>query len=222
MSSAFTEQELEQIANQLGKPQGADGIITAGRMAHTNNNMTQNTIAALELVEGDVVLEVGPGNGTHVKHLMGLAPGLRYYGVDISDLMVTEATKINEADVKSGSASFELTPANRLNFKTDFFDKIFTVNTLYFWEDPKAYAEEIRRVLKPGGIFCLAIATKEFMEGLPFTKYKFKLYDVQSVETLIREAGFAIADILLQKDLTTSHTGQAVDRDIIIVRAKKV
>jgi len=221
MSKILDEEQLKHIANQLGRPEGADGILTAERMAHTNNNMTKSAIAALDLVEGDVVLEIGPGNGTHVKDLMSTAPNIRYYGVDISETMVVEAGKINEADVQHGNVSFELTDADQLNFKANFFDKIFTVNTLYFWEHPSAYAAEIRRVLKPDGIFCLAIATREFMEQLPFTKYKFKLYDAHTVGTLLKGAGFSTIEMIFQKDLTTSHTGEAVDRDIIIVKAQK-
>lgn len=215
------EQQLQEIAAQLSCPEGADGILTAGRMAHTNNNMIKSAIAALNLHEKDRVLEIGPGNGFHVKELMHSAPFIRYYGVDISETMVAEAAKINAADIKKGKVSFELTHAGQLNFKADFFDKIFTVNTLYFWEDPIAYASEIRRVLKSGGLFCLAIATREFMEQLPFTKYKFKLYDGPSVEALLKKAGFSIVEMSFQKDLTTSHTGEAVDRDIIIATAQK-
>lgn len=215
------EEKLRQIANQLSRPRGADGIVTAGRMAHTNDSMTKSAIAALDIADGDVVLEIGPGNGTHVRHIMDITPNIRYYGADISDTMIAEASKINESYVKKGSVSFVLTDADKLSFSPGFFDRIFTVNTLYFWHDPEAYALEIRRLLKPKGLFCLAIATKEFMEKLPFTKYGFKLYDVSAVETLLKAAGFSIVQISLQKDLTTSHTGEAIERDIIIVTANK-
>ncbi|SMD13188.1 class I SAM-dependent methyltransferase [Pedobacter nyackensis] len=219
--SKLTEQQLREIAGQLGKPEGADGIMTAERMAHTNNNMTKSAIEALDIAKGDVVLEIGPGNGTHVKDLMTKASGIRYYGVDISDTMVAEANRINEAEVNKGQVSFSLTAADKLNFDDEFFDKIFTVNTLYFWADPLAYAAEIKRVLKHGGLFCLAIGTKEFMEKLPFTKYRFKLYDASDAEQLFRSAGFIVTDVKQQKDLTTSHTGEIVDRDIIIMTARR-
>lgn len=215
------ESQLKHIASQLGRPEGADGILTAERMAHTNNNMTKSAIATLDLVDGDIVLEIGPGNGTHVKDLMNDAPNIHYYGLDISETMVAEANKINDTAVKNGKVSFELTEADQIRFKNDFFDKIFTVNTLYFWEDPEAYAKEVLRVLKPDGLLCLAIATKAFMEQLPFTKYNFKLYDGHTVEELLKRAGFSAVEIISQKDLTTSHTGEIVDRDIMLVKAKK-
>lgn len=217
----FNDEQLEQIANQLSKPDGADGLLTAERMAHTNNNMTRCAIAALNLAEGDSVLEIGFGNGSHVKDLMGHSPLIRYYGVDISETMVEEATKLNESIMTDGMVSFTLTAADRLNFEAGFFDKIYTVNTLYFWEEPQAYAKELFRVLKPDGLLCLAIATKAFMEQLPFTKYKFKLYDAAAVDNLLNEAGFSFVNISAQKDPTTNFAGEMVDRDILIVTAKK-
>ncbi|MNL00749.1 Demethylrebeccamycin-D-glucose O-methyltransferase [compost metagenome] len=221
MKEPLSEEVLMHIASQLSKPEGADGILTAERMAHTNHNMTLAAIAALGIADRDIILEIGPGNGTHVGHLMEIGSNVRYYGVDISDTMVAEAVKINEGLLHTGKVSFELTGADKLNFSNNFFDKIFTVNTLYFWEYPALYAQEILRILKPGGIFCLAIATAEFMKGLPFTKYKFKLYDAVAVESLLTAAGFSIVRISEQKDLTTSHTGEEVDRDIIVVTATK-
>lgn len=221
MKEPLSEEVLMHIASQLSKPEGADGILTAERMAHTNKNMTNAAIGALKLSGKDVILEIGPGNGAHVKYLSGFSADLHYYGADISDTMVTEARRINADLCATGQVSFELTVADQLNFRDNFFDKIFTVNTLYFWETPLLYAQEIRRVLKPDGLFCLAIATEEFMKGLPFTKYKFKLYNTASVTALLTSAGFSIVTINEQKDLTSSHTGEVVSRDIILVTAKK-
>lgn len=221
MKEPLSEEVLMHIASQLSKPEGADGLITAERMAHTNNNMTLAAIGALALTEGDTVLEIGPGNGSHVSQLMSKAPDLRYYGADISDTMVAEAANINKELLDTGKVSFELTEADKLNFSDSFFDKIFTVNTLYFWQEPALYAQEILRVLKPGGIFCLAIATEEFMKQLPFTKYRFKLYSAAAAENLLLGAGFSMLSISEQKDLTSSHTGEVVNRDIILITATK-
>ncbi|SMD06717.1 class I SAM-dependent methyltransferase [Pedobacter africanus] len=221
MKEPLSEEVLMHIASQLSKPEGADGLVTAERMAHTNNNMTLAAIGALALAERDVVLEIGPGNGSHVSQLMSKAADLRYYGADISATMVAEAAAINKKLLDTGKVSFELTEADKLNFGTGFFDKIFTVNTLYFWEEPMLYAGEVLRVLKAGGIFCLAIATEEFMKELPFTKYRFKLYNAAAAENLLLGAGFSILNISEQKDLTSSHTGEVVNRDIIVITATK-
>lgn len=222
MENKWTEQDLMQMASQLSCPEGAEGIKTAQRMAHTNDQMTQETFKALQLTAGDEVLEIGPGNGSHVKSLMQQAENIRYCGIDISETMVEAAQQLNLELMRTNAISFNLTPANRLNFNANTFDKIFTVNTIYFWEDPEAYAREIFRVMKPGGIFSLGFASRDFMEGLPFTKYRFNLYDKVAVEALVVKAGFTMLDFIEFLDVTTSNTGAVVERAVLIARATKI
>jgi ubiquinone/menaquinone biosynthesis C-methylase UbiE len=221
MESKWTEQDLMQIANQLSCPEGEEGIKTAQRMAHANDQMTQETYKALQLSAGEHILEIGPGNGNHVRNLTSLAKNLKYCGVDISETMVVAAKELNADLLDTGAASFHLTPADQLNFSANTFDKIFTVNTIYFWQDAEAYAREILRVLKPGGIFSLGFASRDFMEGLPFTKYRFNLYDKVAVETLLTKAGFSVLDFIEFLDVTTSNAGMVVEREVLIARATK-
>lgn len=221
MKKEWTEEELKQVASQLSQPKGDAGIKTAERMALSNENMIARTVESLRLEAGEKVLEIGPGNGSHVAWLMDKTTGLSYTGADISMTMIEEANKINDAMVSSGSVSFELSDGEHLDFPADTFQKIFTVNTLYFWKDPRAYATEIYKVLKPGGRFCTAFATKEFMEQLPFTKWGFQLYTASMSAQLLEDAGFHIMEITEEKDLTQSNLGTAVQRDIVIVTAGK-
>lgn len=222
MENKWTEQDLIQMASQLSCPEGEEGIKTAQRMARTNDQMTRETFKALQLTAGDEVLEIGPGNGSHVKNLMQLAENIKYCGIDISETMVEAARELNLELMSSNPVSFSLTPADRLNFNGNSFDKIFTVNTIYFWEDPEAYATEIFRVMKPGGIFSLGFASRDFMEGLPFTKYRFNLYDKVAVQALLVKAGFAVLNFIEFLDVTTSNTGVVVERAVLIARATKI
>ncbi|RQO74060.1 class I SAM-dependent methyltransferase [Pedobacter sp. KBW06] len=221
MKKEWTEEELKEVASQLSQPKGKAGIKTGERMALSNENMITRTIESLALSDDEKVLEIGQGNGSHVGLLMDKAKDLLYTGTDISMTMIEEAKRINAALINSGSVSFELSDGEHLDFPADTFQKIFTVNTLYFWKDPKAYAAEIYKVLKPGGRFCIAFAAKEFMEQLPFTKWEFQLYTAQMLSQLLEEVGFHILDIIEEKDHTQSNLGTAVQRDIVIVAAGK-
>lgn len=221
MKKEWTEEELKEVASQLSQPKGDAGIKTGERMALSNENMITRTMESLQLSAGEKVLEIGQGNGSHVALLMEKATGLYYTGTDISSTMMEEATRINDTLVGLGSVSFELSDGEHLDFPTDTFQKIFTVNTLYFWKDPQAYAAEIYKVLKPGGRFCIAFAAKEFMEQLPFTKWNFQLYTTQMLCQLLEEAGFHILEIIEEKDYTQSNLGTTVQRDIVIVAAGK-
>ena len=221
MSENPIKPDFKEIAGQLGCPSGEKGIKTAESMAINNSNMIELTISALDLKPSDVVLEIGPGSGSHVVPLLKNIKHLLYYGVDISALMISEAIKLNSASVASGRADFSLSDGEKLNFSADFFTKIFTVNTLYFWKDPKAYATEIWRVLKPGGIFNLTFGSRDFMEKLPFTQYDFQLYSQQEAEELLISSGFEIKNTCLHTEKVRSNAGMEVERDLIIINAVK-
>lgn len=222
MPDHLNKPDFKEIAGQLSCPNGDNGIKTAEKMAINNGYMIALTIASLDPKSNDVILEIGPGNGSHVIPLLAATKHLLYYGVDISTLMVEEAIKLNAEAVSSGRADFSLSDGMQLNFAAGFFTKIFTVNTLYFWKDPKGYATEILRVLKPGGLFSLTFATREFMEKLPFTQYNFHLYSREEAEELLISSGFEIREVHLHKEMVRSNAaGMKVERDIIIINAFK-
>lgn len=222
MSNDLNKSDFKEIAGQLGCPNGDKEIKTAEMMAINNGHMIALTIASLNPKPNDVILEIGPGNGSHVVSLLAATKHLLYYGVDISTLMVQEAIKLNKEAVSSARADFSLSNGMQLNFAAGFFTKVFTVNTLYFWKDPKAYAVEILRVLRPGGLFSLTFAPRAFMEKLPFTQYDFRLYSREEAEDLLISSGFEIKEVHLHKEMVRSNAaGMEAERDIIIINAVK-
>ncbi|MCE7038841.1 class I SAM-dependent methyltransferase [Dyadobacter sp. CY312] len=221
MQREWTEDDLKEIASQLGNPTGKGGVKTGEMMNLSNNGMIATTVALLGIRAGHTVLEIGPGNGKHVSAILESTEELQYTGLDISETMIAEATQLNSTRVMDGSVNFVLSNGKTIPFTPHFFDRIFTVNTIYFWKDPLHYAKEILRVLKPGGIFNLALADKSFMEKLPFTKYGFQLYDRKSVAKLMTGAGFEIVDVIEQIDITVGNMGQPVERDIMVLICRK-
>lgn len=219
MSEELNENHLREIAAQLSCPTGDRGLKTAENMAINNGGMTSLAIAAIGLVQDDVVLEIGPGNGSHVPGLLKGFKHVLYYGVDISELMITEARKLN-AGIES--ADFSLSDGERLNFADGFFSKVFTVNTIYFWKDVPEYLKEIFRVLKPGGLFSVVFGSKEFMVSLAFTKYGFKLYNARQVSQQLTGAGFKHITIARSTEQVRSNGGGMVNREVIIVNAVKI
>ena len=221
MSEIKDETQLMEIAKQLNCPSGEYGILTAQNMALHNHNMISEAILVLGPTDDQRILEIGPSGGDHVPKVFKQAKGLKYYGVDISELMVLESIKANQKLVNSGQATFTLANGKTLAFFNEFFDCAFTVNTIYFWNEPVAYAQEIMRVLKPGGFFSVAFAPKDFMEKLPFTKYTFKLYSLEEARALFISAGFAIINSDSHQETITSNAGQTIDREFIILTLQK-
>jgi len=221
MQKEWTEDDLKEIARQLGKPEGELGLKTGQMMNKSNGAMIRRAFELLEIKSFEKVLEIGPGNGEHVEELLQNTSETRYWGVDISETMIVEANKINESLINQGKVSFVSSDGKMLPFEDHCFDKIFTVNTIYFWQEPGSYAFEIYRILKPGGTFCLALADRSFMEKLPFTQFGFQLYDKESAKKRMENTGFVIEKVVEELDITVGNMGQQVEREIIIVVCKK-
>ena len=221
MQKAWPENDLKEIARQLGKPDGELGLKTGLMMNRSNGAMIRRTVELLDIQDNEQILELGPGNGEHVADLLAAGSDLFYTGADISETMILEAIKMNEDVVNRGKVSFVLSNGEKLPFQNDSFHKIFTVNTIYFWENPENYAQEIYRTLKANGTFCLALAAKSFMEKLPFTKYGFQLYDKDSALKSMQSAGFLIDQVVEEMDVTIGNMGQQVEREIIILICTK-
>src|SRR5690606_18538401 len=146
------------VAAQLAKPEGEAGVLTAAHMNISNADMTRYAIDVLDCRAGDRVLEIGPGNGRFASYVLAKADDIHYTGVDISETMVATDGEINGDDINRGRAAFEWTDGVHFPFRDAVFHRIFTVNTLYFWKQPAVQLAQIRRILKPDGCFCLAIA----------------------------------------------------------------
>lgn len=214
----LTEVELKELAKQLRCPDGEGGIKVGEMMNFTNSNIINKAIESIDLQNGDIVLEIGPGNGSHVKEIIA-GTKINYYGIDISETMIAEAEKLNRG---LGNITFQQSEANNINFQDHFFDKVFTTNTIYFWEHPQDYAYELSRILKPEGIISIGFIPKSTMQNIPFAKFGFVLYDIETVIQLLKTAGFSNLTVKTEKEFVTSNSGEQIEREFVILSAKKL
>ncbi|SHG01596.1 Methyltransferase domain-containing protein [Fodinibius roseus] len=216
----LSEAEIRELAGQLRSPQGEQGIDVGQKMHETNINMTMAGVDALKLVKGDILLEIGHGNASHVKQTLNRDHGLHYAGLDISETMHEEARRINSALIDRGHASFHLYGGETFPFPDNLFHKIMTVNTIYFWDRPSAILEEAHRVLKPEGLLSIVFAQKSFMEELPFVEYGFRLYDNNDIERLVEQTLFEIIHTQTVTEQVESKDGSQVERTFTTITLK--
>jgi len=214
-----SDEDLKNIARQLSCPEGEHGIKTGEVMHASNIGMTSAAIDALDLKSNETVLEIGHGNAGHIAQLLSKADNLRYFGADISATIIAEAEKNNQDFIDRGIVRFNLTDGNGLPYGDNLFDKIFTVNTIYFWKNPIAYLNEIKRVLKSNGTLAICFADKTFMQNLPFTCYGFTLYEVEKVRELLESVDFTIINTLKNLEKVQSKTGEQIERTYYVLVA---
>ncbi|NMH89473.1 class I SAM-dependent methyltransferase [Flavivirga algicola] len=187
LDSKLTPKEL---AKHLRQPEGETGKEIGLQMNKGNKHICLNSYKVLNPKNKNHILEIGMGNGFFVKDLLKMADDLTYIGVDFSPIMVDEANFINEGLIKSGKVRFEQASIERLPFNDDTFDCITTTNTLYFWPQPQDNAEELLRVLKPGGTLLIAYRSKSFLNKLELSKHGFTKYEIADVENILIKSGF--------------------------------
>lgn len=217
----MNENDFKKLAQQLRKPSGEDGVNTGEMMFQTNGSMIRRSINLLSVSDGDHIVEMGYGNGAHLDYLFQKASDMNYSGIDISETMQKEASQRNQERVKAGVADFLLGNGIEIPLADSRADKFFTVNTVYFWEDHAAVLQEIQRVLKPGGMLCIALGSQNFMEKLPFVKNGFRLFHPDKIKELTEKEGFAISRLLVEKEEVTTKLMDVKEREVIYVVAKK-
>lgn len=221
MPDKILKKEVRAIEGQLKCPTGIEGIEIAKMMHNSNINMTIESIKALKLEDHNSVLEIGHGNCMHLSKILKQAIGICYFGLEISKTMHHEAKRLSEQYFQENDIEFSLYNGENIPFKNNMFDKIVTVNTIYFWINPLLFLREIYRVLVEGGIFVLAFVQKESMRDLPFVMSKFKLFNSQEVKNIIIETKFKLVDIITKTENVKSKIGTLVNRKFTVLTLKK-
>ena len=114
----------------------------------------------LPLEAGDLVLDLGCGEGRHVISAY-IEADIQAVGVDLShtDLVAAQG-KFSDFDEPDNAAkSFGLSSADALQlpFADNTFDKVICSEVLEHIPDYRSALVEISRVLKPGGLFCASV-----------------------------------------------------------------
>ena len=214
------QEKLKILAQNLANPEGEKGIEIGEMMNATTIGMTLESIKELLIEDSEHILEIGHGNAGHVKSILNRAQNIKYTGIDISATMHNEAKRLNEAF--RDQADFVLYDGEKLPFEDNTFDKIFTVNTVYFWKQPVDYLNEVYRVLKKTGIFILTFAQKDFMEKLPFTQFDFTLYNTDEMEETVSGSYFSRMTVSERGEEVKSKTGdETITRNYTILTIKK-
>ena len=108
--------------------------------------LQSEALEALELREGDRVLDVGCGTGAAVRAAAEVVE--RAVGVDLSPKMLAEA---RERAQGLSNAEFVEGDSERLPFGDGEFTAVLCTTSLHHYPHPDAAAREIARVLAPGG-----------------------------------------------------------------------
>lgn len=116
---------------------------------------------------------------------------------DLSESAVVQnALKRNYKGIEAGKIKLDIGDCCNLSFENDFFDAITSINTIYFWNDTLQGLREIFRTLKPEGVFCNVVYTKEWLQKLSYTKTGFRFFEKEDLIVQGQQAGFSDVEII--------------------------
>ena len=177
------------IAKQFSRPSGLGGKLVCHIMNRQNSPLYEETIRLLPLSGTDSVLDIGCGNGYVMNMLARQCDGM-FTGIDTSASIIEAALWRNRGFVKSGKMKFLCQNACEMSFADCSFEKAYTINTVYFWENLSGTMAEIRRVLIPNGLFINTLYTNETLSRFSHTQIGYRRFTVEQLISAGVKAGF--------------------------------
>src|SRR5688500_12963568 len=108
----------------------------------------ERCLDAIKGVQGKL-LEVGCGAGRYTRSFLHYRPDLEVHGCDISHIALAEA----KAADTTGKIAYKLGDALNLPYEDKSFDIVLLFDVFEHVTDVGKAADEVARVLKPGGVF---------------------------------------------------------------------
>ncbi len=143
--------------DNMRKPQGKLGNIQLKSMNKEHTPVSLWGLKHLKIKSEDIILDVGCGGGMNINRMAENAK--KVYGIDYSIESVKLSREVNERFINEGKVEIQEGNVKNLPFEDDTFDIVTAFETVYFWPDIEKCFGEVKRVLKPGGIFLIGMET---------------------------------------------------------------
>jgi ubiquinone/menaquinone biosynthesis C-methylase UbiE len=123
------------------------------KMERHHLDITEKTMRRMDLRPGQRVLDLGCGSGWATRLLARVTGGGPHgsgqvVGIDISDEMIRQA---RAASKEFKNVKFVVGSAAQIPWKENFFDRVLSVESFYYYPDQDRALAELFRVMAPGG-----------------------------------------------------------------------
>ena len=187
---------MEVPAGHPEKPQGEHGPALLARMnGGHHEDLALWGLAQLDVAEAGEIVDIGCGGGANIARLLERAPHARVTGVDYSPLSVEASREHNADAIAAGRCDVLEGNASDLPFPDASFDVATAFETTYYWDLETAFPE-VRRILKPGGLFLVCNEDDggdpeilDLAERIP----SMVIYTPAALQEALEKAGFDIA-----------------------------
>ena len=170
------------------------------KMERHHLDITEKTMRLMDLRSGERVLDMGCGSGWATRLLARMvSEGPQGFGqvvgVDISDEMVRQA---RAASKDFDNVMFVVGSAAQIPWEENFFDKVLSVESFYYYPDQDRALAELFRVLAPRGRMFILI-----------NLYKDNPYSLQWVDKL--KVPVQVRSLAEYAELLKKHAFESVE-----------
>lgn len=142
---------------QYSRPAGVLGWFIGEKMIRQHKPETLWTIENLQLQENERILEIGCGAGFAMKQIASLNGGHTVTGLDLSETLLQSAAIRNKKAITQKQMALVHGTVEEMPFPDEKFTAVFSIHSVYFWEDLFKSLREIERVLSPGGTVLITL-----------------------------------------------------------------
>lgn len=183
-------------ARQLSRPWGLLGRWVLGPLWNRRNAaLNEAALAQLDLTPGLRVLEVGFGGGYLLDRIRQAGADC-LYGVDHSPEMAQFCAR-RFARRAGPPVNIVLASVEGLPFPRMSFNRIVSVNSIFYWADAAQGIAELSRVLAPGGRMVLVFTHRDSLRKRSFVRQGVGLYRPDEIDAWLRAAG--IRDVRVEQ-----------------------
>lgn len=124
------------------------------RMERVHRPTGEQAIARMQVERDARILDLGCGTGWATRLFAEQATEGHVIGVDVADEMIRMA---ESASVHYPNLEYHLASAENLPFADGYFSHAFSMESIYYYENMLRALEEVRRVLRHGGLFVTVV-----------------------------------------------------------------
>jgi ubiquinone/menaquinone biosynthesis C-methylase UbiE len=140
--NSAADQKLQQEFNQWAAAGRGD------EMEDHHSDITDQTIALMNIQPSDRILDLGCGTGWASRPLARMANAGEVVGLDVADEMLHRA---EEASSEFNNIRYVWGSAENIPALDGLFTKVLSVESFYYYADQNKALRELKRVMAPGG-----------------------------------------------------------------------
>jgi ubiquinone/menaquinone biosynthesis C-methylase UbiE len=140
--NSAADQKLQQEFNQWAAAGRGD------EMEDHHSDITDQTIALMNIQPSDRILDLGCGTGWGARSLARMANEGEIVGLDVADEMLHRA---EEASSEFNNIRYVWGSAENIPALDGLFTKVLSVESFYYYADQNKALRELKRVMAPGG-----------------------------------------------------------------------